>query len=217
MRAIRWTVLAATSVLICLSASTSAAQVRVTTSKGDVEIYTEKNLAEHMILGDSVELEMAQLAASRTQNTAVRDFANMLITEHTGHLESLRKIAADDDVGRQASASDTAAAAAIRALASLRDMPADSGFDKAFIREAIRFHQQEIIALKMFGGAAKDDDFKDEVKRTLPIKLRHLYRAGEVAATLGMPATDTTNTRPDSAAKRDTTKPPTTTTSKPPR
>ena len=216
MRAIRPTLLAATSVLICLTASTGAAQVRVTTSKGDVEIYTEKNLAEHLILADSVELEMAQLAVSRTKNTAVRDFADMLITEHKGHLESLRKIAADDDIGRQASASDTAAAAAIRALASLRDMPADSGFDKAFIREQMRFHQQEVVALKMFGGAAKDDDFKDEVKRTLPIIERHLARAREVAATLGMPA-DATATPTDSAAKRDTTKPPTTTTTKPPR
>ena len=216
MRVIRPTVLAATSVLICLSASTAAAQVRVTTSKGDVEIYTEKNLAEHLILADSVELEMAQLAASRTKNTAVRDFADMLITEHKGHLESLRKIVADDDVGRQASASDTGAAAAIRALASLRDMPADSGFDKAFIREQMRFHQQEIVALKMFGGAAEDDEFKDEVKRTLPIIERHLARAREVAATLGMPA-DPTATPTDSAAKRDTTKPPTTTTTKPPR
>ena len=209
MRAVRPTILATASVLICLSASASAAQVRVTTSKGDVMLYTEKNLAEHMILSDSVELEMAQLAASRTQNTAVRDFANMLITEHKGHLESLRKIAADDDVGRQASESDTAAAAAIRALAGLRDMPADSGFDKAFIREQIRFHQQEIIALKMFGGAAKDDELKDEVKRTLPITERHLARAREVAATLGMSA--------DTTATRDTTKPPTTTTTKPPR
>jgi len=209
MRVVRPTILAATSVLICLSASAAAAQVRVTTSKGDVMIYTQTNLAEHMILGDSVELEMAQLATSRTQNTAVRDFANMLITEHKGHLESLRKIAADDDVGRQASASDTAAAAAIRALASLREMPADSGFDRAFIREQIRFHQQEIIALKMFGGAAKDEELKDEVKRTLPLVERHLARAREVAATLGMSA--------DTTATRDTTKPPTTTTTKPPR
>ena len=95
-------------------------------------------------------------------------------------------------------------------------MPADSGFDKAFIREQMRFHQQEIVALKMFGGAAEDDEFKDEVKRTLPVIERHLARAREVAATLGMPA-DPTATPTDSAAKRDTTKPPTTTTTKPPR
>lgn len=212
MRTIRTTVLAAASVLICLPIAQGAAQVRVTTSTGDVMIFTEKNLVEHMIVGDSVELEMAQLAVSRTQNTAVRDFANMLVTEHQGHLESLRKIAAEDDVGRQPSAGDTAAAAAIRALASLREMPADSGFDRAFIREQIRFHRQEIIALKMFGGAAKDDDLEDEVRRTLPIVERHLARARDVAATLGISA-DTAAT----AAAKDTSKSPTTTTTKPPR
>lgn len=212
MRAIRMSVLAAASVLICLPIAQGTAQVRVTTSTGEVMIFTEKNLVEHMIVGDSVELEMAQLAVSRTQNTAVRDFANMLVTEHQGHLESLRKIAAEDDVGRQASASDTAAAAAIRALASLREMQADSGFDRAFIREQIRFHSQEIIALKMFGGAAKDDDLEDEVQRTLPIMERHLARAREVAATLGISADSTTP-----RAVRDTSKPPTTTTTKPPR
>jgi predicted outer membrane protein len=84
-------------------------------------------------------------------------------------------------------------------------MSADSGFDKAFIREQIRLHNQEIIALKMFGGAAKDDDLKDEVKRTMPVLERHLARAREVAAQIGVPI--------DSAG----TTPQPTTTSKPPR
>lgn len=131
---------------------------------------------DRLIVVDSVELEMAELAAKRTQNTAVRDYANMLISDHRGHLESLRKIASEDDVGRQASASDTAGAVAIRSLTSLAQMSADSGFDKAFLREQIRLHNQEIIALKMFGGAAKDDDLKDEVKRTMPLLERPLAR-----------------------------------------
>lgn len=212
MRTTRFTVVLTGTVLACLPIMRSDAQVRVTTSTGEVSIYTEKNLTDHMIVVDSVELEMAQLAVSRTQNTAVRDFANMLITEHTGHLESVRKIAGEDDVGRQASAADTAGAAAIRALTSLREMPADSGFDKAFIREQIRLHDQEIIAMKMFGGAAEDDDLKDEVKKTIPVLERHLARAREVAAQLGMPTDTTSVTKPDSATKPDSTKPTTTTT-----
>jgi putative membrane protein len=205
MRAIRTTVLLSATVLMGLPISTVAAQVRVTTSTGDVSIYTEKNLVDHMIVVDSVELAMAELAVKRTQNTAVRDYAQMIITEHTGHLQSLRKIAAEDDVGRQASASDTAGAAAIRALSSLASMAADSGFDQAFIREQMRLHGQEIIALKMFGGAAKDDDLKDGVKRTMPVMERHLARAREVAAQIGVPIDSTGVT------------PPSTTTSKPPR
>ncbi|HEX6051420.1 MAG TPA: DUF4142 domain-containing protein [Gemmatimonadaceae bacterium] len=211
MRTTRFTVILAGTILACLPTMRSDAQVRVTTSTGEVSLYTEKNLTDHMIVVDSVELEMAQLAVSRTQNTAVRDFANMLITEHTGHLESVRKIAGEDDVGRQANPSDTAGAAAIRALTSLREMPADSGFDKAFIREQIRLHSQEIIALKMFGGAAEDDDLQDEVKKTMPVLERHLARAREVAAQLGMPTDTTSVTKPDST-KPDSTKPTTTTT-----
>ena len=134
---------------------------------------------------------MAKLAAMRTQNTAVKDLASMLVTDHEGHLEALRKIAAEHDVGRQALASDTAGAAAIRALTNLQSMAADSGFDHEFVRQQIEHHKQELIAIKMFGGAAKDDDLKDDLKRATPLLERHLARARAVAAQLGMPA-DTT-------------------------
>ena len=191
MRARRTPVLLIGILLVGASVPRAGAQVRLTTSAGDVVIFTEKNLMDHLIVVDSVALETAQLASKRTQNTAVRDLATMLVTDYTGHLASLRKIAAEDDVGRQASASDTAGVAGIRALTELTAMAADSGFDRAFIREQIRLHKQEIIALKMLGGAAKDDDLKDEIKRSLPLHERHLARAREVAAQLGMPA-DTT-------------------------
>ena len=188
MRATRATMLLSATVLMCLPAARGGAQVKVTTSTGDVITYTQKNLVDHMMVGDSIELEMAQLATTRTQNTAVRDFAAMLTTDHRGHLDALAKIAAEHDVGRQALASDTSGAEAIRALASLRAMAADSGFDTAFVRAQINHHKQDITALKMFGGAAKDDDLKDDIKRALPMLERHLARAREVAAHLNMPA-----------------------------
>ena len=185
MRAIRTPALLAVIVLALPNAQ-AAAQVKVTTSAGDVMIFTEKNLAEHLITVDSVALEAAQLAAKRTQNVAVRDFATMLVTDYTARLAAARKAAADDDVGRQASASDTAGAVGIRALTNLNSLPADSSFDKAFVREQLRMQQQEIVTLKMLGGAAKDDDLKNEIKAALPMHERHLARAREVAAQLNM-------------------------------
>jgi predicted outer membrane protein len=185
MRAIRTPALLAVIVLALPNAQ-AAAQVKVTTSAGDVMIFTEKNLAEHLITVDSVALEAAQLAAKRTQNVAVRDFATMLVTDYTARLAAARKAAADDDVGRQASASDTAGAVGIRALTNLNSLPADSSFDKAFVREQLRMQRQEIVTLKMLGGAAKDDDLKNEIKAALPMHERHLARAREVAAQLNM-------------------------------
>ena len=188
MRAARATTLISATVLMCVPAIRGMAQVKVTTSTGEVMTYTEKNLVDHMIVGDSIELEMAQLAVKRTQNTAVRDFANMLINDHKAHLENLRKAAAEHDVGRQALPSDTSGAQMIRELTNLRSMAADSGFDNAFVRGQIEHHKQEIIALKMFGGAAKDDDVKSDVKHVMPVLERHLASAREVAAHLGLPA-----------------------------
>jgi putative membrane protein len=205
MRAARATTLIAATVLMCVPAIRGMAQVKVTTSNGEVMIYTEKNLVDHMIVGDSIELEMAQLAVMRTQNTAVRDFANMLINDHKAHLENLRKAAAEHDVGRQALPSDTSGAQMIRELTNLKAMAADSGFDNAFVRGQIEHHKQEIVALKMFGGAAKDDDVKDDVKHVMPVLERHLSSAREVAAHLGLPA--------DSSAASTTIKTTTTTTS----
>jgi predicted outer membrane protein len=196
MRATRTPVLLA-AILLCLPVAPAIAQVKVATSNGDVTVFTQKNLVDHLITVDSVALEAAQLAAMRTQNTAVRDFANMLITDYRGELEKVHKVAAEHDVGRQASASDSAGAVAIRSMTNLRTMAADSGFDQAFVREQIRFQTQEVIALKMLGGAAKDDDLKDEIKRALPMHERHLSRAREVAAHLGIPADSTAHPRPE--------------------
>jgi predicted outer membrane protein len=185
MRAIRTPLLLAV-IALAMPNVRAVAQVKVTTSAGDVVIFNQKNLAEHLITVDSVALETAQLAAKRTQNVAVRDFASMLVTDYTARLAAARKAAAEDDVGRQASASDTAGAVGIRALTNLNSLPADSSFDKEFVREQLRLNQQEIVTLKMLGGAAKDDDLKDEIKAALPMHERHLARAREVAAQLGI-------------------------------
>jgi len=191
MRGTRTPVVLAASLLIAVPVARADAQVKVTTSNGEVITYSEKNLVDHLVTVDSVALETAQLAAMRTQNTAVRDLATMLVNDYKERLAAAQKAAAEHDVGRQASASDSAGAVAIRALTNLRAMAADSGFDRAFVREQIRLHNQEVINLKMLGGAAKDDDVKDEVKKALPLAERHLARAREVAATLGMPIDST--------------------------
>jgi predicted outer membrane protein len=185
MRAIRTPVLLA-AIVLALPNAQATAHVNATTTAGDVANFNQKNLADHLIVVDSVALETAQLAAKRTQNVAVRDFATMLVTDYTARLAAARKAAADDDVGRQASASDTAGAVGIRALTNLNSLPADSSFDKEFVREQLRMQQQEIVTLKMLGGAAKDDDLKDEIKAALPMHERHLAKAREVAAQLNM-------------------------------
>lgn len=178
---------------ICATATVAAGQVTVRTSAGEVISFSQKNVVDHMIRADSLEVEMAKLAASRTQNGAVRDFANLLVTDHQHHLDNLNKLAGKSDIGREANAADTASMAAIRTLSDLRSMPVDSSFDRAFVREQIRNHVEAINSLKMLRPAAKDDDLEHDIDRTMPVLERHLSRARELAAQLGIPA-DTSRT-----------------------
>lgn len=181
--------------LASLSASVAAAQV-TTTSGGDVSMFTQKNLIDRLIVGDSLEVEMAQLAITRSQNAAVKEFANQLLTDHRAHLDNLNKLAGKSDIGRQANATDTTGAHLAGVLKSLQSMAADSGFDQAFVQAQITHHQQTIDALKTMRAVAKDDDVQHDIDKTLPVLENHLSHARQVSAQLSKPGL-----KPDDAMK----------------
>jgi putative membrane protein len=209
----RFTPAALAAIVTAFAGSVAAAQV-TTTSGGDVVSFTQKHLVNHMIVGDSIEVEMAQLAASRTQNAAVKDFANQLVTDHKAHLEQLNKLAAKGDIGREANPSDTSGAHLAGLLASLKSMAADSGFDRTFVQDQIEHHQASINGLKAMRAAAKDDDVQHDIDATLPVLEKHLSAAQQLAAQLNKPGdatppkTDSTAAAKPAAAKPPTAKPP---------
>jgi putative membrane protein len=192
--------------LASLSASAAAAQV-TTTSGGDVSMFSQKNLIDHLIVGDSIEVEMAQLAVTRSQNAAVKDFANQLITDHKAHLDALNKLAAKSDIGREANPSDMSGAHLAGVLKSLQSMAADSGFDAAFVQAQIAHHQQTIDGLKKMRAAAKDDDVQHDIDKTLPILEKHLSTATQVASQLGKPGMTKPPTDSAAAVKTPVEKP----------
>lgn len=185
MRTSHLAMLSAATVMLC-AASSSRAQVTIKTSGGDVVQFTQKNLVDHLIIADSIEVEAAKLAVARTQNAAVKGLANMLVTDHSSHLDNLHKLAGKKDIGREANAADTSEAMGIRMLTEMQSMPADSGFDRAFVRHQIMHHMHEIDALKSLRGAAKDDDLQHDIDRTMPVLERHLAQAKQVGAQLGI-------------------------------
>ena len=188
MKALRLSLPAAVATALCVAAATGQAQVKVTTSGGEVATLSQKNVVDHMIVGDSLEVEEAQLALTRSQNAAVKDFANMLVTDHKAHLDKLRKLAGKSDIGREANSADSSAAIAAAAFGQLQSMGADSGFDKAFVDAQIANHTREIAALKTMRAAAKDDDLQKDIDATIPVLERHLARANAVSAQLGAPS-----------------------------
>jgi putative membrane protein len=196
---------ALTLAVASLSASAVAAQV-TTSSGGDVTAFSQKQLIDHMIVSDSMELQLAALATSRTQNAAVRDFANQLIADHKAHLDNLLKLAGNANIGREANTTDSTGRQAANTFKSLQSMAADSGFDRAFVQAQIQAHQSSINTLKAIRPTVKDADVQKDIDATLPVLESHLSKATQLASQLGSPRAAGAAGAADSASTK--TKPP---------
>lgn len=172
------------------------ARAQVTASGGEVVGMSQKNVVDHMLTADSIEIEEAQLAVSRTKNASVRDLANLLITDHRKNLDELQKIAAKPSIGRAKGAGDTVGAHGARVLAQLNATTSDSAFDRAFVTEQVDSHKQEIDQLKKLRAATADPDLQKNIDQTVTTLEQHLARAQMVAGQLATPAPDTMAKRP---------------------
>jgi putative membrane protein len=155
----------------------------------DAEIYrtmTDANIMAHMIVGDSLEIEMARLAAERAGDPEVREFARMLVDEHTRHLATSLQMSRDEDIGSMPADGDRHAVTLRRFLSNLRSMNPSPAFDRAFLRFQIRHHDHEVNALNAMRPAARDNDLKQHIDETLPVIERHLNRSRELGARLGV-------------------------------
>lgn len=158
----------------------------VTSAGGEVTALTQKKIVDRMIVSDSLGTEMARIAVAQTKNPAVREFANQLVTDYRGHLESLRKLADAPDVGR-APAADSSNAREGRVLEQLRTMQADSSFDRTFVTEQVQHQQRTIDNLKKWRAGATNPALQKDIDNAVGVFEGNLSRAQAVAAKLQSP------------------------------
>jgi putative membrane protein len=155
----------------------------------DAEVYrsmNDANIMAHMIIGDSLEIEMARLGAERAGDPEVREFARMLVDEHSRHLATSLEMSRDEDIGSIPADGDRHEVTLRRYLSNLRAMGSSAAFDRAFLRFQIRHHDHEMNALRAMRPAARDDDLEQHIDETLPVIERHLSRARELGSRLGV-------------------------------
>jgi putative membrane protein len=158
------------------------------TTPFDITAYanmTEKNITAHMAAGDSLEIRFAELALSKATSQQVRDFGNMLLNDHRGHLTKTHEIITDEDVGAEPLAFDPEGLRMRQMLNNLRAMPAGANWDAAFLRFQARHHQNEIDLLSANIKNAHDDDLEDHIEESITSLSKHRDAARSIATTLG--------------------------------
>jgi len=143
----------------------------------------ERNMTALMASGDSLEVEIGQLAHEKGSDQRVRGFGLMLANDHTAHLARTLEMTfagfepIRDDVSTQR----------LRELLSwLQANPPGVDWDARLLRALAQHHQRVMEILSHNIENIHDHDFEDHFKKTLTSLAKHRDVAKSIATTLGV-------------------------------
>ena len=160
------TLLAAAAFAICAVTSLQAAdQVESISSEDFVEEASAKGVAE---------IETAKLALEKSQNEAVKGFAQMMIDDHRRANLQLAELAKSKDL----EVSDDAELIN-QAKALVLKLRSEDSFDKAYMNNQVVAHRETI---ELFRRAVNvdDEELASFARETLPKLEQHLQRAEQL-------------------------------------
>lgn len=166
------------TVLAFLAAAALAAQAQ--------QPPTDPQIAAIVVAANQVDVDAGKLAKTRAQSKDVRQFAQQMITDHTGVNRQATALAGKLKVRPEAS--DTSRSLKkggdenIARLKTLRG----ADFDKAYVGQEVSFHQAVLDMIdKTLVPAAKNQQLKDLIVKVRPAIAAHLDHAKHLQAQLG--------------------------------
>lgn len=114
------------------------------------------------------EVELGKLALSKSSNADVKQYAQMMVDDHTAANNKLMSIAASKQITLPTSISD-------KHKKHVEDMTKMSGkdFDKHYIAMMVDDHGEVVDAFKKENENTKDTDLKNFTSETLPVLMKH--------------------------------------------
>jgi putative membrane protein len=136
-----------------------------------------RNLAE----GGMAEVDLAQLAQQKSTNPKVKDFAQMMVADHSAANEKLKALAASKQVAvpRTLDASHEAEKTRLGGLSG-------DSFDKAYAQSQVKAHEKTVGLLEKEISSGQDADAKAFAQSVLPTIRHHLEEARTLASEEGV-------------------------------
>ena len=135
----------------------------------------ETDFVQKAAIGGMMEVDAANLALQKSKNPAVKEFAQMMITDHGKANNELKAIAQQKGLGLPASY-PVAEKAHMDQMKSLKE----DGFDRHYIKMMVDDH---VATLDLFRKAKlfADNDLKTFATKTLPVLEGHYAKANEIS------------------------------------
>ena len=146
---------------------------------------TDPQIAAIVVTANQVDIDAATLAKSKGQAQSVKDFAQLMITDHTGVNKAATALVQKLNVTPQPNpTSQSLQKGGDDNLAHLKTL-SGGAFDKAYIDHEVAYHQAVIDALdKTLIPSAQNAELKALLVKVRPAFVAHLDHAKQVQAQL---------------------------------
>ena len=145
----------------------------------------DAQIASIVVTANQVDIDAGNFAKTRAKNPQVKQFAQQMVTDHTGvnkqatELAAKLKVTPEDNATSQSLKSG--GEANVNKLKSLKG----ADFDKAYIDHEVDYHQAVLDAVdKTLIPGAKNEELKALLVKTRPAFVAHLEHAKHVQAEL---------------------------------
>jgi putative membrane protein len=122
--------------------------------------------------GGMAEVQAAQLAQQKSQDSKVKEFADKMVTDHTANNKQLASLAEQKGV-EVPTALDTKDQKQLDKLSTLDG----AKFDKAYLKAQVKDHEAMLKLLQREAKSGKDADLKSFAEQTIPAVQEHLTMA----------------------------------------
>ena len=147
---------------------------------------TDSQIAAIVVTANQVDVDAGKLAKSKAQSPEVKEFAQRMITDHSGVNKAATELVQKLHVTPEPNA--TSASLKLGGDENLANLKTLSGtaFDKAYIDHEVAYHEAVLSALdKTLIPSAQNAELKALLVKVRPAFVAHLDMAKELQAKLG--------------------------------
>ncbi len=139
------------------------------TTSSDTSMKDDRDFVMEAANGGMMEVELGKYAAAHATSAKVKEFGNMMVTDHTKANDELKSIAASKNITIPATMDEDT-------QKKVTDLESKKGadFDKAYVDMMVDDHQEDIDKFKKEATDGNDADVKAFAAKTLPVLQKHL-------------------------------------------
>lgn len=164
----------------------SEAKTPVPSEQTTAAALTDPNIVSMVLVANRMDVENAKMALDKTNNPAVKEFANQMMKDHTSAIQQTNDLATklslkpeDNDSSRQLEEN-------AEATRKMIDESKGAGFDKAYVDNEVVLHQALLDLLdKTLIAGATSAELKSLLENTRAVVVMHLAHAKTVQSSLG--------------------------------